>query len=1056
MCSDCSAVLGFGYRVSDIFDMRSETVGSSPSYRSLQQDYCVSYKCSDSASCGVTAACEESAGDVKLAYSYLGSLAAGRKEIFDNFSLNLHPKDYSTILLERKIFFLRAKEQVGNLFSSMLTKSIVFRERESVHLRAWSEVSGKLFPIAERLVWSLFKKYTVFDEIFSNARVVDIVDGSSLDFVIKKITDIDKCHLVNHTKEFIHKELCVHARLLWECIMKFYKNINCCCSFSASEVFKLRGVDNASVVCCRMRFLSRVEQAVYIKFSHIVKNRDQFSSYVAIGVIPWMVAYKRVYRIARGVVESILEGQIVELRGILSRSRVVFDCGVVRELTDKEKDGFLERIIKFTNVELRYLFKKVWIGIIAPLCDGYVDVIRCAMNVGILYTHDPLGVHLRAEDNLEILNVRNKFTIEMNLCMYNKFLEMINGNHKFGDGKIAGVHSWDKISKSVLRIAKDLVGPILEREVSEIVCILTSKSRVVISLPGGLYSIRSLTSSEVSDALQKIVEYLRKQEVYSADVLWNSIIKSSKLSSNNCEFDVLVGDSFPVKCSSLVTSSAECVDRDIGLQEEASVVNWEYLKSVYFSLGIDEGRSFRKWSFNIHPEDLKRISSIRGVFLKQVRKQCMGLFSDMLDRRDVLPSGRVLLSTCSWFDVSSELQPIAMEFIKGTIEEGHRELDRVLSNSRIIDVDANNVLYRIIRKIKDDEKNHIKVIASSIESKSLKFYLGLIWLRVSKTHTDCGGGSDSGKDIPVSGRNYNFGVRIRKSDCIAICSAKSKFSPIMYEILDSKFREMIKNKYRFDDNTVISKLAWFRLSEKLFPVAKKEVDHVISDRREELERILFGVRVVVDYKTDRKITDEEKDVVLHNVFKKENVELRRFFSTVWVNVISSLFGDSCDQENNEEQNADASMVNLVNEGNEKIAVNIYYEDDISIFNVRRRYSREMHKCITNKFSKMVANGYRFDGGEVIERLPWRNISRIVSPIARMEVAPIVERERLEIYEILSRSRAVVALNDDRSAVRAFTFRERSYFLDKFMKVVYERCGVMFSEIWSKVVRLSDG
>ncbi|WP_092486308.1 hypothetical protein [Candidatus Ichthyocystis hellenicum] len=476
------------------------------------------------------------------------------------------------------------------------------------------------------------------------------------------------------------------------------------------------------------------------------------------------------------------------------------------------------------------------------------------------------------------------------------------------------------------------------------------------------------------------------------------------------------------------------------------------------------------WGVNLHPDDSDLILSVRKKYSDKIMGFIRKLFSNMLENNDVLPNGRSL-SNCSWPLVSSELCPIAMESIKPILEEQYVELHEELVKVRVVDFDRDNMLPSIIRKVTDSEIGYLMIRANAFIDKGLNYSFRLAWLdvirdsKISKSYgaskvIEGGGYKELSKGIPERDKKVKLEVRLRYSDSTAILNTRKRYSSKIRCKIHDKFTWMIKNKYILDDGTIVGRFSWLTLSKKLTPIAQNEVRGILSDERNVLEEIISRSRVVLDYEVDREITAEEKFIVLERTMKLVYKELKNFLGKIWLDVITFSVIDSDDIGFNVKTKSFAHM-DFIGEvcsfsgyKNYNLGVNICYEDDCAIFNVRRRFSSKFYKCVRSKFFEMLKSKYEFDDGTIIDTSPWKVISKKLLPIAKKEIEPILEDERKKINDILFKLRTVVPASDNCSTItRKLTFDERSRLMNNIMKSVCRQSLNLFRKIWEKIIKL---
>ncbi|WP_092485788.1 hypothetical protein [Candidatus Ichthyocystis hellenicum] len=457
------------------------------------------------------------------------------------------------------------------------------------------------------------------------------------------------------------------------------------------------------------------------------------------------------------------------------------------------------------------------------------------------------------------------------------------------------------------------------------------------------------------------------------------------------------------------------------------------------------------WGINLHPDDNKIILFIRRKFSLIIRNHLRESFSSMLKDGFILPSGNVIIGS-SWNFISDELFPIAVKSVEMIMEEQYIELGKFIPKARVVDTSEGDIPSYVVRKVTDDEKNNLMNRAKSIVAKRLRNSIRLSWIDVTKIPI-----KHSYKDINERHVDSSLGVgirygddhvlKIRHSDDMAIFSTRRKFSCRMSKCISSKFCEMIKSKYKFEDGTVIDTYPWIDVSKKLLPVAKKEIEPIMERERVEINDILLKSRAMFSGHSGdtitRELTSKEVFSILEKVMESVSYRVISSLSRLWKNVIKLL----------EKESSNGSSV-VVNTGSKDDGsmVSLCREDDNAIRVIRSIFSREINKCIGNKFSEMIRKGYRLEDGTALVVHHWMTVSKKLNPIVRKEIKPIIERERLEISRLLSESRTVFSKPDGTNLVRELTSRERYTILETTMRSVYESAMCGLWRVWGRVVK----
>ncbi|WP_092486290.1 hypothetical protein [Candidatus Ichthyocystis hellenicum] len=917
-----------------------------------------------------------------------------------------------------------------------------------------------------------------------------VIDGSS----VRKLTHPEMEQLFVHLINTLEKLIMVEAMKHWcdfccenKSILSLVPDIDYSDPFACSypcEVISAPKVDRSAAFVLKF--------GEYISFITIAKIDDVSSGFISkcANELKRIVCSKCTYIcIYSSDASADIRGFGNELGNLISNE---FDKKINEEML---KDSFSnclnevmfsnDQVVKSEDMERRKLsvinliISDIYESLVCFVRDDLSDVIKISYSQimfskrgtskgmrGSCIIERRWGAKLHPEDSYSILSLRRKFYCKAKDIVKSKFCTMLKEKHEFSDGTVVSKVGWKKISKKLFPIAQESVRFLIISEHLEVHKIL-SNARVVgdISvLDGSCVDVREISSEEKNNVLKRAIASISHQTKDLFRRVWIYLIKDQTLGRHEENVDCT---SLPISedGNSLVGTSL--------VKSEPSMPQFIPMELNHYSLRINEDKIVSRWGLNLHPDDDKLILFLRRRFSEAVRNNLRVLFSDMLEREYVLPSGKVLRK-CYWNFVSRELIPIAIESIKSIVEDQYKELDSVLSKARVVDVDKNNASYCIVRKVTDNEKDSLAVRAKKITDGGLVFSIRLSWLDVIKTSINTGYGyRERHGDIDGVATDGSWGVKLRYDDNIAILSIRRKFSREIRERVGNKFREMIRNKYKFDDDTVIGKFSWFRVSKKIFPIAKEEIKHLIKDENKELEAVVSKSHVLLDAGDDRKITDEEKYIILENIGKLVDKRLKALFGRIWSATVSSLSHDyDCTGDyNTEDESYKVGCVDNVSSpsldikniedsdqvSDNKLEVNLCHEDDVAILSIRRRFSSEMIRHVSDKFFEMLKNRHKFDDGTVVDILPWKKISKNMIFVARKEIKPILERERIKIDEMLSESRVEILESDGFSSVaRELTPKEKSVTLECIMSSVYTQSLSIFSRVWADVLKLSEG
>ncbi len=659
------------------------------------------------------------------------------------------------------------------------------------------------------------------------------------------------------------------------------------------------------------------------------------------------------------------------------------------------------------------------------------------------------GFKLHPRDNGSIYSIRRKFSSAAKRTIINKLRKMLREKYRFPDGTIISVIGWVDIVRRLYPIIRETVDHLICEERVAISKIL-SNIRIVENVDvfdGHCSGTRAATSWEKDIVFSISVKNIEIQVRELSRKLWTNLI--SGYESNESEWNT--------------DSNGKEIDSSLMPEDGDSLVVASLVrgKSPEVELGINY-KVIGKWGLNIHPDDERLILLVRRRFSSVIKSNFCKLFSDMLEAETILPSGRTL-RTCSWALVSSELSGIAIKSVESIIEDQCAELEMLLTKFRVVDVDKNDSLSFIVREITDNEKNKIMIRAKSFIDRSLIDSAKSSWLFVvnsSSSKIDFEGMSEN-----IDGRytGVSFGLRLRYCDSFAIFSSKKKFFSEVRFVVSNKFSKMLKDGYVFCDNTTIGRFSWSRLSRKLEPIANAEIKHLFENESKELEEIISRSRAVVGHVTysifDRELTVKEVCRISKSIIGCVNKDLKRLFGVIWRDLISYNVnqGSTVGSADGCVGKSSSSLINglsvegvYVEKKDCSFKVSLYHEDDLAILNARKKFLHEIKNLVRNKFIKMIDGKYRSEDGTVIGKFPWGKISKILIPIAKEEIGPVLEKERAEINDILLKSRAISISEDGSTIARKITTWERASLLVDIMKRVHRVSVAVFKKSWRSI------
>ncbi|WP_175330308.1 hypothetical protein, partial [Candidatus Ichthyocystis hellenicum] len=317
------------------------------------------------------------------------------------------------------------------------------------------------------------------------------------------------------------------------------------------------------------------------------------------------------------------------------------------------------------------------------------------------------------------------------------------------------------------------------------------------------------------------------------------------------------------------------------------------------------------------------------------------------------------------------------------------------------------------------------------------------------------------------------GVNIHPDDNMIILRVRKKFSVKIECHLRKLFTDTIRGKSILpiakDNDTVIGKLDWTSVSKELFPIVKRETNHIIENETKELEEVISKSRsrVLVDFGVYRELTDQEKIVSLKTVMDLVHTSLRNLCRKVWSDLISSsrVMVDCSDVgdhvvANDSQEKISSSSANVVDpmslDSGDKcdILKFICYEDDRAICRVKRNISSDINRCIFSMFSNLLEDKYKFSDGTVIGMCSWKSVSKRILPIAKEEISTILEKERIKINGILLKSRVDVSPPGSSATIRMTRLiksEERFTIMNDIIRSIFERVVYNLGRLWNRVV-----
>ncbi|WP_092343522.1 MULTISPECIES: hypothetical protein [Candidatus Ichthyocystis] len=682
------------------------------------------------------------------------------------------------------------------------------------------------------------------------------------------------------------------------------------------------------------------------------------------------------------------------------------------------------------------------------------------------------GLMIHPEIDYKISSIRKKFYDKSKNVIKSKFCAMLNEGYQFLDGTVIDVFSWDRVSKNLFPIAHETLRHLVDDEQEELSKVLSSALIVedVCVFDGCSAGTRSITVEEIERILKISTDRLYSKNITLSSRVWKDLISGK-------DIDISKEDNYVSKAVISGKDKISVVNNTVydgnSLVSASSLQNDELPMVVSVGLLSKRDKMISMWGLSLHPDDDKLISFIIRKFSVKIRGSVNELFSGVLESI-IIPRSNMTIRDFSWYFVSSGLFEMAEKSVITVVESLHAELRDILSRVRIVDFCENDNSSCRIRKVTDDEKNHLSSRSKKIIDKRLKDRIRRLWTAVVDKHlADIGYSYKSKyKDDYEVVTECGLGVNLCHKDNIAILNVRNKFLSKIRDIVCGKFTSMLINKHKFDDGTYVGLCAWFRISKKLFPIAKEEVRSILKEERKELEETISKSRVVIDLCNDRELTVEENNIVLEKVTRHLDDSLKKICRKAWYDVIVSLSCNYIDTVDFSITSPDADGIDVLNlsadvsvitelssfsnSKGDVIKVRLCHEDDNAILDLRRKFSSKIYSYVGNKFREMLKERYIFNDGTIIGACPWRYISKRILPIIKEGIDPILEKERKKISDILLKSRVdVYSLDDSSTAIvaRELTCDEQSAVMETVMKNVHKKIEVNLGKIWNKVIKL---
>ncbi|WP_092483974.1 hypothetical protein [Candidatus Ichthyocystis hellenicum] len=932
---------------------------------------------------------------------FLGDRIPANREdegnIIKKVGLNIHPYYYSNIFHLKKSFLDNVKENLVDLFSSMLEREFVFKSGKVFSKCVWRDVYSELLPIAmESLEPIIDDTCEEIEKILSETYILDVCDDDSYR-VARKITDDEKVYAVKYVKEFvIYKKLRSNIRMLWSSVVKYPKyNVDMgyrCRGTDASGDdsviggswgVKLRYVDNVSILNIRRNFSSKIRSCVGNRFREMLKNNHKFEDHTIIDKSPWIKLSKKLIPIARDEIKDIIEEERKEIELVLSDSRVIVGKDFDRELTDEEKDDISESIIRLVIKQSNYVFRKLWENIIdsseedfgnvmpsAELDVNYEGTISSAYykngyhisDFFTIVTNDKKGTclnfsaKLHHEDAHAISVIKSNFSRMIGHCISSKLRGMVMNEYKFDDGTVIGLLPWKEVSKKLSPVIEKEIEPIIEDEQLRINEVLLQSRLIVYSSNGCFESFRRVTPAESAVLLEEIFRIAYRKIRQNFRKSWESVVRSLKVRLPSSE---VVSSVRSLPLEPLTFQNSDSSEKEVA----------DFVDDDNHNVSVVDRDEF-------------------GILWRNVLKSIKG----------------------GSLNEDTNLSAVSVPCVPCSVE---------VDPSNVVGTDVEHFSCNFYGV---DQSEHVQQIPLA----DMKMKYQELGIEVGKIMSE-------------------WGVAIDPSDYKYVLSAKEKFENSVVAGIRYFLADMVQKKFVIPSGQCLFKCSWDSVSEILYSILKDSMEFIINNAYEEFDAALLNARVVsIDQSYDsfctvRRSTDNEKN----DLIKRARTIVTEIFKSrvklEWATTISS--------------NLRVFEGIYYYDASSNSKINIRSADVVSILSVRRKFASKISRIIGDKFRKIAEGECNIFDGNVIGLLPWRCVSAKILPIAKKEVSSIMECERLEIKGILLKSLAVIYRYGDCSSVtRELTHEERGNFLEMIMASVEKRAYLTFTKIWRNLMK----
>ncbi|WP_139057326.1 hypothetical protein [Candidatus Ichthyocystis hellenicum] len=522
-------------------------------------------------------------------------------------------------------------------------------------------------------------------------------------------------------------------------------------------------------------------------------------------------------------------------------------------------------------------------GVVASFCGPKIPFSK-----GFSKDWKQLGFKIHPEDNHEILSIRKKFAVKSRNSIKNKFSKMIKEKHEFSDGTVVSASSnWDDISKNIVAVAQETVSNFVESE-HRVLQRFLFDIRIFDDygiFEGYSYGTRIPTSSERLKLFKWLAGHISDCNMKLFIKVWRDLINEAETIS------VPKGVVFGSKSSADTTLVSKVCEGDSFAstssdKSELPVINFTSMKKLKKS-----DKTVGSWGLNLHPDDCKRIFTVISKFSVRIRFSVTKVFSGILKKRIVLPSGIGIRNTGS-VSIYGELYEIAMESVNSIIENECAELGRTLSAFRIVDVHGSN---STVRTVNDGEKKAIMVHTRKLIHEKVRRYVKLLWVRLLNKIEYCGEGNEKNVNVVES----NLSAKLHCEDNTSVVVFRNKCIDTIKSKVFNKFSEVMRDKHKSHDLT-IGNNSWSAMYGELITFAVNSVKDVLKDGSDELNGIISRSYLVLESEVKRELTDEEKHLVLTDINRHIFNESKKMFKGIWDSIFNSLKSDFADVNNSVE------------------------------------------------------------------------------------------------------------------------------------------------------------